>query len=327
MARKLVVVFKRPTTRKNRYSYYVKIWDDIRKQYLTPRSAASLVKELRLDEQEFPSNTRNGACKIGEAYFRFLTTKPTTEEPLFIEYLEKFWNWETSPYIEAKRARGQRIGMEYVKANASYVRNYIAGAFPELKLAEVRPYMLENFIMDLVKKGKVSNRTANAIIDAFKIPLKEAFRQGITQSDPAANIRKFSRNSKPKGIPSDEEIAGLIRQATDLRIRCAVMDLFNRQIVSYTLSRRNTTATALNPILALASSYDLQGTLVHCDRGPAYRSEAYQALLRNHGIVASYSRAGNCWDNALMECFFGHMKCELGFVTGSQRKQRVRQVS
>jgi len=63
------------------------------------------------------------------------------------------------------------------------------------------------------------------------------------------------------------------------------------------------------------------------NRGPAYRSEAYQALLRNHGIVASYSRAGNCWDNALMECFFGHMKCELGLVTGSQRKQRVQQVS
>ena len=56
------------------------------------------------------------------------------------------------------------------------------------------------------------------------------------------------------------------------------------------------------------------------NRGPAYRSEEYQALLRNHGIVASYSRAGNCWDNALMECFFGHMKCELGLVTGSQRK-------
>jgi len=107
----------------------------------------------------------------------------------------------------------------------------------------------------------------------------------------------------------------------------AVMDLFNRQIMSYTLSRRNTTATALNPILALARSYNLQGSLVHCDRGPAYRSEAYQALLRSHGIVASYSRAGNCWDNALMECFFGHMKCELGLVTGSHRKQRIQQVS
>ena len=107
----------------------------------------------------------------------------------------------------------------------------------------------------------------------------------------------------------------------------AVMDLFNHQIVSYTLSRRNTTTTALNPILALACSHNLQGSLVHCDRGPAYRSEAYQALLRTHGIVASYSRAGNCWDNALMECFFGHMKCELGFITGSQRKQRLQQVS
>ena len=72
---------------------------------------------------------------------------------------------------------------------------------------------------------------------------------------------------------------------------------------------------------------EIRRTLVHCYRGPAYRSEAYQALLRNHGIVASYSRAGNCWDNALMEYFFGHMKCELGFVTGSQRKQRVQQGS
>ncbi len=223
MARKPVVVFKRPTTKKNRYSYYIKIWDDIRKRYLTPRSAASLVKKLRLDGQEFPSSTRNGAYKIGEAYFRALTTQATIEEPLFVEYLEKFWDWETSPYIEGKRTRGHRIGMEYVKANASYVRNYIAPAFPELKLSEVRPYMLENFIMDIVKEGKVSNRTANAIIDAFKIPLKEAFRQGITQSDPAANVLKFSRNSKPKGIPSDEEIAGLLRQATDLRIRCAIM--------------------------------------------------------------------------------------------------------
>jgi len=107
----------------------------------------------------------------------------------------------------------------------------------------------------------------------------------------------------------------------------AVMDLFNRQIISYTLSRRNTTATALSPILELVGSYNLQGTLVHSDRGPAYRSEEYQALLRKHGIVTSYSRAGNCWDNALMECFFGHMKCELGFVTGSHKKQRIAQVS
>ena len=72
---------------------------------------------------------------------------------------------------------------------------------------------------------------------------------------------------------------------------------------------------------------EIRRTLVHCDRGPAYRSEAYQALLRNHGIVASYSRASNCWDNALMECLFGHMKYELGLVTGSHRKQRVQQVS
>jgi len=58
-----------------------------------------------------------------------------------------------------------------------------------------------------------------------------------------------------------------------------------------------------------------------CDRGPTYRSQAYQRLLTDNKIISSYSRAGNCWDNALMECFWGHMKCELGYVDGSTKKR------
>jgi transposase InsO family protein len=64
-----------------------------------------------------------------------------------------------------------------------------------------------------------------------------------------------------------------------------------------------------------------EGVLLHCDRGPTYRSEEYQTLLARNKIISSYSRAGNCWDNALMECFFGHLKCELGYVEGNNRKR------
>jgi putative transposase len=107
----------------------------------------------------------------------------------------------------------------------------------------------------------------------------------------------------------------------------AVMDLFNHEIVSYGLSIRNTTEAVLAPVRKLVAAKDLEGVLLHCDRGPTYRSEEYQTLLEQYKMVSSYSRAGNCWDNALMECFFGHLKCELGYVDGRNKRQNFHHVT
>ena len=50
--------------------------------------------------------------------------------------------------------------------------------------------------------------------------------------------------------------------------------------------------------------------VVHSDRGSQYASEAHRALLARHGLIASMSRKGNCWDNAVMERFFLNLKME-----------------
>jgi transposase InsO family protein len=52
------------------------------------------------------------------------------------------------------------------------------------------------------------------------------------------------------------------------------------------------------------------GLLHHSDRGCQYTSEAYQSFLKQHDIQVSMSRKGNCWDNAVMERFFGTLKRE-----------------
>ncbi len=46
--------------------------------------------------------------------------------------------------------------------------------------------------------------------------------------------------------------------------------------------------------------------------GSQYASEEFTALLAMHGLVPSMSRKGDCWDNAVVESFFGSMKTELG---------------
>jgi transposase InsO family protein len=52
------------------------------------------------------------------------------------------------------------------------------------------------------------------------------------------------------------------------------------------------------------------GLIVHSDRGSQYASRCCTDLLAGHGIKASISRKGNCWDNACSETLFGSLKVE-----------------
>ena len=51
--------------------------------------------------------------------------------------------------------------------------------------------------------------------------------------------------------------------------------------------------------------------IVHSDRGCQYTSAEYRRALADRRVVPSYSRKGNCWDNAPMESFFASRKKEL----------------
>ncbi len=52
------------------------------------------------------------------------------------------------------------------------------------------------------------------------------------------------------------------------------------------------------------------GLIVHSDRGSQYASAEHAKLLGEHGLVASMSRAGNCWDNAVVERFLLNLRME-----------------
>ena len=57
------------------------------------------------------------------------------------------------------------------------------------------------------------------------------------------------------------------------------------------------------------------GLMHHSDRGSQYASREYRRLLKQHGMVCSMSRKGNCWDNAPTERFFSSLKRE--WLTGN----------
>ncbi len=92
----------------------------------------------------------------------------------------------------------------------------------------------------------------------------------------------------------------------------AILDLFSRRVVGWAISANNDTALALEALgAALRGRHVAAGLVHHSDRGSPYASDAYRAALATRGIIASMSRAGDCWDNAVAESFFATLRAEL----------------
>lgn len=91
-----------------------------------------------------------------------------------------------------------------------------------------------------------------------------------------------------------------------------IVDLFSRRVVGWALADHMRTELVEDALdAALGSRKPTHDTLHHSDRGCQYASVAYREKLARLGIQVSMSRSGDCYDNAVVESFFGTMKQEL----------------
>jgi transposase InsO family protein len=89
----------------------------------------------------------------------------------------------------------------------------------------------------------------------------------------------------------------------------AILDLYSRKIVGWSMSARIDTSLVLMALRRALKERGVPG-MHHSDRGCQYASDAYRKELSAYGITASMSRTGNPYDNATMESFFGTLKIE-----------------
>ncbi len=94
-----------------------------------------------------------------------------------------------------------------------------------------------------------------------------------------------------------------------------IIDLYNREIISYNISYRPTLDLVMNMIdSAFIKIPDQIDLVLHSDQGWHYQHNNYQLRLKQKGIKQSMSRKGNCLDNAAIESFFGVLKSELLYL-------------
>ena len=131
-------------------------------------------------------------------------------------------------------------------------------------------------------------------------------------------IGKIADNILKRDFKADKPFEKLTTDVTEFKIGnekvylSPVLDLFNREIISYSISTSPNLQQIREMLNGLFDKLPLDAKpIFHSDQGWQYQHAEYQRLLKEHNIIQSMSRKGNCMDNGTMENFFGRLKVEM----------------
>ena len=133
-----------------------------------------------------------------------------------------------------------------------------------------------------------------------------------------SEVGKVAGNILKRDFTAEKPFEKLTTDVTEFKVcnekvyLSPVLDLFNREIVSYSISLSPNLQQVRDMLAGLfARLPDTARPIFHSDQGWQYQHAEYQRLLAEHNITQSMSRKGNCMDNGAMENFFGRLKVEM----------------
>lgn len=199
------------------------------------------------------------------------------------------------------------------QANSELLRDICA-----LFEAKKRRYGSPRITRDLRRDGHIcgKNRVARLMQqEGLDATPKRRFRVTTTQRDPHLPV---APNRLGQAVPSTEPNQIWVSDITYVETGegwlylAAILDAYSRRIVGWAMCDNLQTELVLQALqMALQQRRPKQGLLHHSDRGCQYASERYREQLRAAALIPSMSRAGNCYDNAMMESFWATLKREL----------------
>ncbi len=151
-----------------------------------------------------------------------------------------------------------------------------------------------------------------------KLGLKGKQRKNEKYHSYKGEVGKVADNLLKREFYADKPFEKLTTDVTEFKVcddkvyLSPVMDLYNREIISYSISLSPNLWQIREMLDGLfAKLPDDARPLFHSDQGWQYQHAEYQRLLAEHNITQSMSRKGNCMDNGAMENFFGRLKVEM----------------
>lgn len=194
---------------------------------------------------------------------------------------------------------------------------------------EHKDYGYRRIHVELRKQGLLINKKkVQRIVQKFNLQVSSFTRKSRKYSSYKGNVGKISSNRINRRFDTCIPYQKITTDTTEFKYYevdekgkmlikklylVPFMDLFNREILSYSISQRpsgENVMRALNKAIEVTSDCKYRRTF-HSDRGWAYQMNAYGHALKSNRIFQSMSRKGNCIDNSPMENFFGILKQEM----------------
>lgn len=207
-----------------------------------------------------------------------------------------------------------------------------------IKIIKIHHEVMESYgsprmHFELVEQGNnVSRGRVERIMRAHDIKAKRARRHKRTiehKEDiaPVDNIlnREFSTAKPNKKWVQD---ITFIETRQGWLYLAVVLDLYSRAIVGWSMSAKINGKLVLDALnMAIKQRNPNESVLVHSDQGSQYTAFKYRDTLKNHGMICSMSRKGECHDNAVAESFFHTLKEECvydeNFTTRNEARQSI----
>lgn len=148
-------------------------------------------------------------------------------------------------------------------------------------------------------------------IEAKRMRLFRASNSGRNNEPAADNIlnRAFDVTQPDRVWVADITFIGTRKGILFLAV---VIDLYSRQVVGWSMGNKQDRYLVKDALqMAIDERQPKPGLIHHTDRGVQYVSRDYQTMMKDHDMISSMSRKGNCHDNAVAESFFSHLKNEL----------------
>lgn len=177
-------------------------------------------------------------------------------------------------------------------------------------------YGYRRILLVLRQKGYVINhKTVLKLMKSLNLQGKQrrskykSYKGEVGKVAPNILNRAFETNNAFEKLATDVTEFNVCNEKIYLS---PILDLYNNEILSYSISRSPNfwqTREMLNGLFKVLPAN--AKPILHSDQGWQYQMKEFQRLLKEHDIIQSMSRKGNCLDNSVMENFFGRLKVEM----------------
>jgi integrase len=200
---------KKKAKRNYWYAYFP---DESDQDKVTIKSVEALRKMLGVTDRT-PITRKQEATVITQRAVDAGLIEVDEKDPLFVDYVSNFWDFENSDYIRRKNLKNSgsvAIGPDYAKNIQGTFNKHAEGLFPaKLKLSDVTTAHLEDAINQLIDDGVLSMASIQRVVQAMAVPLKEAAKIKRIPFNPMSAVDPISSKPKERGILTGSEMVSL----------------------------------------------------------------------------------------------------------------------